>query len=434
ATAPSAPPKSELERAANERKERELLRASGVDLEEFKDNDYLEGFDDTIKAENAEVNSTNQRKYDGFSKCKGKSYYTPSNDLIGDLNRVYEDTELIKREFVFKSEVKEMLQEAYEKATSIQVSEIKYNPQEYSIHPLFDVTDKETEFEIHPSIKDAGKYSIVSEMIRPIYKIIQNNLARYICDESAAKWSGSLCSGRKLDRKMLPRIPFGEMRFFRDRTKKNARNIVFELVVDLSGSMYGKKIEEARSAAVLFGEVLNSLHIPFEIIGYTSGKRNLNHKISSTDIAIQKCISYNRTDGLVHVMFKRFDESYDNVKYKLMSMNAHGGNYDQDSMEFVWNRIRKRSEKKKVILWLTDSETNGGIEARFKLKKMINKIGQTADSEIIGIGFLSDYVADFYHKYVIVERVEDLGLNIVRLIKSAIYDTKIKTQHARAVA
>jgi|GEM_PF-4403319 len=59
-------------------------------------------------------------------------------------------------------------------------------------------------------------------------------------------------------------------RAFRRRCEQEEKDYAFFLLIDLSGSMCGSKLEEAAKAAVLFCEVLQALDLPFGVAGYHS--------------------------------------------------------------------------------------------------------------------------------------------------------------------
>jgi hypothetical protein len=68
----------------------------------------------------------------------------------------------------------------------------------------------------------------------------------------------------------------------------------------------------------------------------------------------------------------------------------------------------------------------GAAAGRDKLRREINEIGCDPNADIIGIGIQTNYVKDFYHKCVEISDVKELGINVVRLLESAICKGKRK--------
>lgn len=382
-----------------------------------KETEGLFGFDDKERVNHgthSEHSSDGRTKEGGMAH--GKSRFEAINEIVDAIRKESKNNKLVSNLKTFKDDVKEIVKEAVQKAKELKAK--KEQLKRYTIHPLFVQKPHETEQEIKLGADAASSYARISAQVRGQVSFIKKKLMRLVNDQSYARWLGGERRGKRIDRNALYRIPVGERNLFKRKVESDIRDVVFSLVIDESGSMYGEKAIQARNTAVMFGEILSALKVPFEVVGYTTC--GLNERQRTEQGKYAHCSgSYNRADNLRHNMYKRFDEKYDYAKTKLTAIDASGCNYDQDHMEFIWERIRKREEARKIIIWISDGQPCGGSEARYKLKYMVNTIGCTEGCEIVGIGIQSDYVADFYHKYVLIDDVRELGMNVVKLIEAA---------------
>ena len=79
-----------------------------------------------------------------------------------------------------------------------------------------------------------------------------------------------------------------------------------------------------------------------------------------------------------------------------------------------------------MLIVISDGQPCGGKAGRDKLKRVINEIGCDPNADVIGLGIKTNYVKDFYHKCIEINDVSELGINVVRLLESAIRKGKRK--------
>lgn len=283
---------------------------------------------------------------------------------------------------------------------------------EYTINPA--VKEKPHETEVDIKAGDLDTYRRVSQSVRREMAFIKTKLQRIVMDKQYKRWGGMYERGRRINRKYLHRIPVGDFRIFQNKEESDIKDVAFTLLVDESGSMSGGKTREARRATIMFGEILDALGVPFEILGFST------QNLTGEQARVSKAYTdnyYNRSDRLMHHVFKRFDEQYNQVKTRLALINAYSNNYDQESVEFAWNRLRLRDEKRKVLIVFSDGMPNGDKEGCLMLKDLIAEISADPNHQVIGIGIQTKCVKQFYPKSVEVERIEELGMNVVQLIE-----------------
>lgn len=175
--------------------------------------------------------------------------------------------------------------------------------------------------------------------------------------------------------------------------KKNApapaADLVFEILVDNSGSMHGRKAKLAGNALIIFCEALNRLHIPFSVDVFTEG------------------------NAAVTINLKDYNESYDRKKTNMTlfteQFDCHAlatwcGNIDEINLQYVSQELLDRKEKDKVIIVISDGATCGSWKDLKQTAENIENRGVT----ILGIGIFDENVKDIYKNHVILKEQKDL--------------------------
>lgn len=388
-----------------------------------QETDTITGFDDTEKSRDG---LSGQAQEAGGVACGESKLELPEDfeERKKKLQKAIEDEvanmRVCEKMGVVKDSVKELVREAY--LRSKELSKIK-KKEEYTVHPLVEQRSEDTECEV--KIATMADYVHLKNTVRKEIAVIQKRLRDIVLDEQAPRWVPGADKGKRIDRRLIARIPLGERNFFKYKVETDILNVAFFLLVDESGSMYGEKTKQARRCAIMFGEVLNTLGIPCMIAGYTTGDlTTAQMNQSRRDGRKYDGKAYGRSDNLRHNIYKRFHEPFDRVKTKLVRISAISGNYDQDHIEWAWNHLQHycltNGVDRKVLIVISDGQPCGGVGARDKLIRVINEIGCDPNAEIIGIGIHTDYVKDFYHKCVEIRNASELGINVVRLLESAI--------------
>lgn len=134
--------------------------------------------------------------------------------------------------------------------------------------------------------------------------------------------------GQKFDAKRVIR---NDGKYF-SRVKEPDGKITtsFALLIDMSGSMYGKKIENAKKVAILLEKVLRDLRVPLMVCGHTENYRTEIHS------------------------FVDFDTVDDKDCYRLADIEACGGNIDGAAITYCCEKLLKRSEDQRVLIVISD--------------------------------------------------------------------------------
>lgn len=231
-----------------------------------------------------------------------------------------------------------------------------------------------------PSKENTSKYlfnynNIVQEyhgMILKIYNIIKKKKAW-----NNTHWEEGKTSGKLNDKAFYKRTH----KIYKQRSlPKKEADLAISILVDNSGSMFGDKSVICGKAMIVLAEVCNKLKIPFEINAFTFG-----------NIAV--------TLGL-----KSFKDDYNKVKtalalipcnVDLSDYSMFCSNVDEVNLNFVWKNFRKRPEKDKILIVISDGYTCGSEEHLRKVVSDIEKDG----IQVLGLGIKSDAVANIYKQH-----------------------------------
>ena len=205
-------------------------------------------------------------------------------------------------------------------------------------------------------------------------------------------------------------------RIFTEQTDKVTLNTAVCLLIDHSGSMYGSRLILAKQSAVVLGEVLDQLRIPFEVLGFTTDfggyPNNLMKYVEKHNVSNTQDVPYCRWAALKMIQIKAFDESWKSVRYRIAVTLDDNNNLDGESVSFAAARLARVSEKRKVLIVMSDGlpRSNSGIHLGRHYTYLRKVIKQVVDSgiEIIGIGIESKSVEEYYPKYVVVNHISDL--------------------------
>ena len=376
-------------------------------------------FDDriAIRTGNEEKESKSTK---GVASAHGRSRLVVIDHIAKQIKKETQSEQLSKDCSSFRNAVKEIVTKSIYEA---QKERDELGTIEYNVHPVCIQRPEETEYDV--ALGSSAEYTALLNSVKREIAIIKKRLQQIVNNESYARWNSTADRGARLNRKMLHKIPLGERNVFRRKSNGKVQDVAFTLLVDESGSMIGDKIIQAQRCAVMFSEILDSLGMPFETIGFSTCDLTEAQKVKIRAMSPRRRDrlqrqAWDRADNLRHSMYKRFDESYRRTKTRLVHISRKVSNYDQDHVEFGWDRLKARPESRKVLIVISDSLPCGGPSARQKLRRIVNQISSDKNAECIAIGIQAPHLAQFYHKYINIEDASQLGINVVRLIESAI--------------
>ncbi|SOC90121.1 Cobalamin biosynthesis protein CobT [Rhizobium sp. AN5] len=228
----------------------------------------------------------------------------------------------------------------------------------------------------------------------------------------------------KLHAPSLFRVPGGDPRVFTQKQEHVSKDTAVSVVIDNSGSMGGPKMKLAMTAGYALCSTLDRVKISHEVIGFTTGgyygmPQSLREAMAED--AKKARINWDRVIPIVMPIYKTFDERLTaTVKSRFAFMrNAQAGlngNIDGESLEYAAERLLKRSEKRKVMLVLSDGQPAGGAKCGPHLSGVVQSLGKLG-VECIGIGIMDSSVTKYYPKSTVLHKAEDLPGQVMTEIK-----------------
>lgn len=233
---------------------------------------------------------------------------------------------------------------------------------------------------------------------------ISKSIRKYLITEKQTGFSYGLKKGRLCGRQ-VSRIYTGDPhpRIFKERNSTRITTDVAIFVLgDCSGSMSGVKYVTSAACQILLSETLRDLQV------------------------VHMCTMFS-TDQcrLVHYITKHFDEmgvSRDTLLNRYtdcrINMNANG---DGESIIWAASALAKRSEKKKLLVVLSDGAPafGRGDDSQY-LKDVVKSIEDSRVMDIVGIGILTEAVKYYYKDYRVVRRIEQLEGVIFELLRDTL--------------
>jgi 23S rRNA pseudoU1915 N3-methylase RlmH len=211
-------------------------------------------------------------------------------------------------------------------------------------------------------------YEKVADIINPLYI----RLKKFFLPERYPKWQKGYPTGSRLDLEMAMQAeadPRYLEKIWERKTIPHKLDYRFSILVDLSGSMKGKKIEETFKGVVVLAEVLEKLGIQYEILGFSD----------------------------ISKIFKEWKEKLNNeLRDKLAEMKNWGGGGTETAKatQRAYQELLKNLGKDNFLITLTDGQPNNAES----LKEELEKIVKEKKMKLVGIGLGSDteFVKDFY--------------------------------------
>ena len=174
------------------------------------------------------------------------------------------------------------------------------------------------------------------------------------------------------------------------------------VLIDESGSM--KNImHNVVNVAMIVAEALHGTKIPFYMMGHTT----------TEEIRYEGSKNFDRHNPLLLPIYKEWNESWVNVCPRLMAASGKANNCDVEAVNYAYETLKNRKEKRKIMIVLSDGQPNCGNRDGSKmtnaLKPTLEKMRKSG-VEIYNIALDSDRPIQFYgREWSIRLNVEDDG-------------------------
>lgn len=198
------------------------------------------------------------------------------------------------------------------------------------------------------------------------------------------------------------------------------------------------RIQLAREVALIFGETLGALGVPFRLVGHTAeptaasavcGGWGSGGNRSKTPVNPQLVQHFTRQGAVVLAEYKGWEDRWSTVKHKMVRMEPRNNTYDGEVLLRVANDIMQRKEKRKVIFMLDDgipepSDTNREAHRKF-LKSVVQDV-TAAGVEVICFGMATPQVKEYYPKSVVIMDVAETPMIASGQLKKLLFQSMRK--------
>lgn len=252
--------------------------------------------------------------------------------------------------------------------------------------------------------KNGQNLKRLREESREMTNVIKTRLVNALRAMSKRRWLGGKEEG-KLDSRRLHHAVIGTSdNVYKQLTEKMHLNTVVGLAIDHSGSMYGNKLELAGKAAIVLGDALNTLRIPFMVYGYSTESPVETPKDTSP---------YARWGRLWIRYYRDFEESWDKGAVRLAGSmeNCKNNTFDAESVKHGIRRLMLRPEKRKILLVLNDGMPYPGFGNVGRCQQHLHDVVQSAKAqgvEVVAFGIEDDDVKRYYPNHVVIRKLADL--------------------------
>lgn len=261
--------------------------------------------------------------------------------------------------------------------------------------------------------RDENAYEKCRREVLSVIDSLENDLREIFVARRMHAWKGGFKSGKRIDIKRriqekAKEVSAMESRAWEKRELPSEKDYAISLLVDLSGSMQGDKIEETFKAVIVLAEVLNKLSIQTEILGF-------NDRIYE----YQK-FGENISKEVRENMGGMLKEVYDTSDTGKAQWNDDGWALDQAS-----GRLARQKAQEKFLIVLSDGqpvESSMHPRSEYDLTKMVQRIVKETDQKLIGLGIGPDteHVEYYYPNSLADVDLEEMAEKLADLIREAI--------------
>ena len=249
---------------------------------------------------------------------------------------------------------------------------------------LDEKTRRELLRELSETSFDGDHQKVHKDIIREI-EITQENITAYQLYEECVKdvmrrMKSRLlpvlsCQGSRMERNLFfgAKLNYQALydpgkRIFQNMEIVRKVNTAVALLIDLSGSMFGERIEQARLCALCLYEFCHSVGIPILIYGHNVTKAGF--RLEDETVSLYS--------------FAEFDADR-NDKYRIASMAVNGCNRDGAALCFVGEKLAKRPEKIKLLFSISDGFPNATLYSGQKAEEDLLHIKESLERRRITV-------------------------------------------------
>ncbi|WBM73045.1 porphyrin biosynthesis protein (plasmid) [Buttiauxella sp. WJP83] len=209
----------------------------------------------------------------------------------------------------------------------------------------------------------------------------------------------------------LFRLSMNDDRVFRKKEDHKAVNACVQQVIDLSGSMRGRRIHLALASAYTIADALDRINVPNIITGFTT--------FGQPDFETMAKFGFSRFEALMLPIIKNWNEKANSTDVRAR-MGCVGetfpllNNVDGESVAQLASLFSGRKEDKKIMLVMSDgAPCAAGTGFEEHLRAVTREIETLSDIDLLAIGILTSEPRKYYKNHALVKKVEELGSSVV---------------------
>ncbi|EPK7894907.1 porphyrin biosynthesis protein [Klebsiella pneumoniae] len=273
--------------------------------------------------------------------------------------------------------------------------------------PMYSPVDR---YRIVPEGRKLFEMKVERHLSSSVSSTLAKDLERAIASRNRVQFIPGQRRGR-VHGASLYRLSMNDDRVFRRKEDHKAVNACVQQVIDLSGSMGGRKIELALASAYTLADALDRIHVPNVITGFTT--------YGNPDIATMSKRGFSRFEALMLPIIKNWHEKANSPEIRArMGCVAETfpllNNVDGESIAQLASLFAGRMEDKKIMIVQSDgAPCAAGDGFSNHLRSVTNDIENTSDINLLAIGILTDAPRRYYKNYALVNKVEELGTSVV---------------------
>lgn len=295
----------------------------------------------------------------------------------------------------------------------------------------------DTDLSKHLRQPDASGYDRALERMQGEVNGVRRTLERALVSKQQRDWVGGRDAGR-LDARRFSAVMAGRTSVFKERTDRAELDTALTVMVDLSGSMKGAgKANVARDCVMALVEAVDRTGIAYEVVGFSNRRELPRGWTKQVNEGIARGMKYARWEPLDMVIFKAFEERLFEAKGALYNIPQFvgGENTDGEAIAMAYSRLKARSERRKVLLTLSDGApacSSANSDAlRAHLGRAITAVKRDGCS-CLGVGIMDDTVARYYPEHVVVNSISDLAGKTLALLGKQLLGERVGALMAAA--
>ncbi len=228
----------------------------------------------------------------------------------------------------------------------------------------------------------------------------------------------------KLDGAALHRVPTGDDRVFRRTIRMTTKDVDVQLVVDLSGSMVGDKVELATEVAYAIAMPLDRLGINNQVVGFTT--TDMNRITHHTKVLEERYHGRppSRYEPIYMPILKDWDQRFTPDRQIATIMSAKDvrlfNNIDGESIEYAGRMLWAQPGSRKLMIVLSDgnpSAHGNREEQAVHLRRVVRRL-EASGTEIFGVGIMDESVKRYYKNAVVIHQLDEVLSTVMGVLEA----------------